>query len=123
MIGSNIDTMSDNYEQEWQTFLTKMYDYAEDEPGDWTILTLLSYFLVKYKAVNGLDFMFATCKKGPTQSKEMRDSAKIWKMFDMDRYKALTSKEEKLSYKEKLVGMLKDYMDWAFDVKFRGRET
>lgn len=115
--------MADNYEQEWQNFLSKMYDWAKDEPKDWTAVTLLSYFLVKYKAINGLDFRFTPCKKGPTQSKEMRDAAKIWKMLDQDRYKHLTTKEEKLAYKEQLVGILKEYIDWTFDVKFRGRQT
>ncbi len=116
-------TMDDDYEQEWQTFSNKKYDYAEHEPKDWTVLTLLSYFLVKYKKVNDLDFVFAACKKGPTQSKEMRDSAKLWKMFDRDRYKRLTDKEEKIAYKEQLVEILKAYIDWAFDIKFRGRQT
>lgn len=115
--------MSNNYEQEWQTFLSKIYDYAKDEAKDWTSLTLLSYFLVKYKSVNGLDFVFTLNKKGPTKSKEMRDAAKIWKMFDRDRYKQISSKEEKLIYKEQLVAVLKEYVCWAFDVKFRGRQT
>lgn len=114
--------MSDEYEREWQTFLVKMYDYATDEPKDWTTVTLLSYFLVKYKTVNGLDFIFASCKKGPTQSKEIKDAIRIWNMFDRSRYKALTNKEEKLVYKEQLVGILKEYIDWAFDIKFRGKE-
>lgn len=115
--------MTDNYEQEWQAFLNKIYSWAEDEPSKWTSLTLLSYFLVKYKKVNDLEFIFAHCKKGPTQSKEMRDSAKIWKMFDKDRYKTLTTKEDKLAYKEQLVEILKSYIDWSFDVKFRGRQN
>lgn len=112
-----------DYEQEWQTFLIKINDYAKDPPVKWTVLTLLSYFLVKYKEVNDMDFIFAPCKKSPTQSKEMRDSSKIWKMFDRDRYKQLVSKEDKLAYKEQLASILKEYIDWAFDVKFRGREV
>lgn len=115
--------MADNYEQEWQDFLVKIYTWADDEPQKWTAVTLLSYFLVKYKATNGLEFIFTACKKGPTQSKEMKDAAKIWKMFDQGRYGRLTNKEEKLAYKEQLVGILKEYIDWAFDIKFRGREV
>lgn len=115
--------MATNYEQEWQDFLVKIYDWAKDEPKSWTHLTLLSYFLVKYKTVNGLEFIFASCKKGPTQSKEIKDAIRIWNMFDRSRYKALTNKEEKLAYKEQLVGILKEYMDWAFDIKFRGKEV
>src|ERR1041385_5596317 len=115
--------MADNYEQEWQTFLAKIYTWAGDPPAKWTAVTLLSYFLVKYKQVNGLEFIFTACKKGPTQSKEMKDAAKIWNMFDRNRYKSLTNKEEKLAYKEQLVDILKEYLDWTFDVKFRGKET
>jgi len=115
--------MADNYEQEWQDFLNKMYIYAEHKSDVWTPLSLLSYFLVKYKAINGLDFIFTPTKKGPTNTKEMREAAKIWKMFDQGRYGRLTNKEEKLAYKEQLVGILKEYIDWAFDTKFRGRQT
>lgn len=118
-----MNTMADNYEQEWQDFLTKMYTYAEHKSELWTPLSLLSYFLVKYKAVNGLDFIFTPSKKGPTSTKEMKEAAKIWKMFDQGRYSRLTNKEEKLAYKEQLVGILKEYIDWAFGTKFRGRET
>ena len=112
-----------NFEQEWQLFLDKIYTWADDEPQKWTAMTLLSYFLVKYKKVNGLEFIFAPCKKGPPQSKEMKDAAKIWKMFDRDRYKQLSTPEDKRAYKEQLVQVLKEYIDWAFDVKFRGRNT
>jgi len=115
-------TMADNYEQEWQNFLTKMYTYAEHNSDVWTPLSLLSYFLVKYKAANGLDFMFTPTKKGPTNTREMKEAVKLWKMFDRGKYNALTNKEEKLAYKEQLVGILKAYIDWAFNVKFRGKE-
>lgn len=116
-------TMANDYEQEWQEFLTKMYSYAEHKSDVWTPLSLLSYFLVKYKTINGLDFIFTPTKKGPTSTKEMKEAAKIWKMFDQGRYSRLTNREEKLAYKDQLVGILKEYMDWAFDVKFRGREV
>lgn len=113
--------MAEDYEQEWQTFLSKIYTWADDEPHKWTAVTLLSYFLVKYKKINGMEFLFTDCKKGPTKSKEMKDAAKIWNMFDRYRYRSLTNKEEKLTYKQELVGILKEYIDWTFDVKFRGR--
>lgn len=112
-----------DYSQEWQIFLEMIDDYSKDEFKKWTHVTLLSYFLIKYKEVNGLNFIFAACKKGPMQSKEIRDATKIWKMFDQERYNRLTNKEEKITYKERLVGVLKEYIDWAFDVKFRGRQT
>jgi len=115
--------MENDYKQEWQKFLVKIYDWAEDEPKSWTAVTLLSYFLVKYKTVNELEFIFTACKKGPMQSKEIKDATKIWKMFDRDRYSSLVIKEDKLTYKEQLVGILKEYINWTFDVKFRGRET
>lgn len=115
--------MSNNYEQEWQLFLDKINDYSQDEPKKWTSVTLLSYFLTKYKETNGLDFIFTACKKGPMQSKEIRDATKIWKMFDRDRYNQITNKDEKAIYKEQLVEILKEYIDWAFNIKFRGKET
>lgn len=115
--------MANNYEQEWQTFLEKIGDYSKDKPKKWTAVTLLSYFLVKYKQVNGLDFIFTACKKGPMQSKEIRDASKIWKMFDRDRYSRLEDKDEKIAYKEQLVEILKEYIDWAFDIKFRGKQV
>ena len=115
--------MSDSYKQEWKSFLEKINLYSKDESKKWTSVTLLSYFLVKYKEVNGLDFIFTSCKKGPMQSKEIRDASKIWKMFDRDRYSYLTDREEKIAYKEQLVDILKEYIDWAFDVKFRGKQT
>jgi len=114
--------MTENFEKEWQLFLTKVDDYANTEFKDWTILTLLSYFLTKYKVVNGLEFIFTDCKKGPTKSKEMRDASKIWRQFDKGRLKNLESKEDKLAYKQQLVEILREYIDWAFDVKFRGRQ-
>src|SRR5258708_6103721 len=112
-----------NYDQEWQDFSLKISTYAQDPPEKWTVYTLLSYFLYRYQQANQLDFVFAHCKKGPTQSKEMRDAAKIWKMFDQNRYQQLSSPEDKLTYKLQLVDILKAYIDWAFAVKFRGRQT
>jgi len=113
--------MPDDFDKEWQTFLVKIHDYADDAPDKWTVVTLLAYFLIKYKSVNGLDFIFTACNKGPMKSKEMKDAAKIWKMFDRGRYNRITLKEEKLAYKEQLVGVLKEYINWAFE-KFRKRE-
>jgi hypothetical protein len=117
------EDMSKNFDNEWECFLRDIYTYASHPPEKWTSLTLLSYFLVKYKAVNDLDFVFSHTKKGPTTSKEMKDSARIWSMFDKGRYKKLSNKQEKLEYKRQLVSILQDYINWAFDVKFRSRQA
>jgi hypothetical protein len=116
-------SMVTNYEQEWQIFLLKLNDYANDSPEKWNHYTLLSYFLVKYKSVNNIDFVFTFNKKGPTSSRELKQASKIWAMFDGGRLKKITDKDEKLEYREKLVSALKSYINWAFDVKFRGRQT
>lgn len=110
-------------DQEWLIFLDKIQDYADSPHNKWTILTLLAYFLQKYKSVNGIDFVFSFNKKGPTQTKEMKNASQIWNMFDRGRYKQLTIKEEKQEYKIQLVNILKDYINWSFDIKFYGRTT
>jgi hypothetical protein len=115
--------MEDNTDQEWQTFLTKIDSYAKDLPEKWTSYTLLAYFLVRYKQINGQDFIFSYGKRGPTKSRELKQATIIWEMFNKGRYSQYKTKDEKLAYKEQLVGILKSYIDWAFDIKFRGRST
>jgi hypothetical protein len=120
----NIDMTDTKYQNEWQVFMEKINTYANDTPIEkWNAYTLLSYFLMRYKDKNGIEFIFSACKKGPTQSRELKQAVKIWIMFDKNRYKQLETKEEKLTYKEQLVSVLKDYIDWAFNVKFYGRQT
>lgn len=121
MVKMNIQMAEKDYEQEWYIFLQKIDTYASDPAQKWTVLTLLSYFVNKYKVFNEIDFVFDHCKKGPTQSREMKAASKIWRMFDQGRYKQLTSKENKEAYKEQLVGVLKEYIDWAFSIKMRGK--
>jgi len=118
-----IDNMENKDNNEWQVFLTKLEDYANDPYEKWTSYTLLAYFLIKYKKVNGLDFTFSYTKRGPTHSRELKQATKIWEMFNNGRYKQYKTKEEKMAYKEQLVSVLKEYINWAFDVKFRGRQT
>ncbi len=123
MVIENNMQMAPNYDQQWEDFLSSIHSYAKDEPSKWTHYTLLSYFLVKYKTANNIDFIFTFNKKGPTSSKEIKDAAKIWAMFDRGRLKKITDKDEKIAYRKQLVDILKSYIDWAFDVKFRGRQT
>lgn len=112
-----------DYEEEWHHFFNKIDDYANDDPNKWTSLTFLAYFIKKYESVNEVDYLFTHTKKGPTHSKEMKDASRIWEMFNKGRSKSLASKEDKQAYKIQLVAVLKEYVNWAFDVKFRGRET
>ncbi len=115
--------MPDDFDQEWQTFLNKINEYVEHPSSKWTSYTLLAYFLVKYRQVNNINFIFSYGKRGPTKSRELKQAVTIWTMFDKNRYNQYTIKEEKLAYKEQLVNILKEYINWAFDVKFRGRNT
>ena len=75
------DTQQES-DKEWQSFLNKINDYANDPFDKWTHYTLLSYFLVKYKEFNGVDFIFSFSKRGPTKSKEMKNASKILHMCD-----------------------------------------
>lgn len=115
--------MADQYDNEWQVFFDQYIKYASDPPEKWTSLTLLSYFLVRYKEVNGVEYIYTPTKKGPTKTKEMKDAAKIYSAFDKGRYKQLTDKNDKLVYKQQLVDVLKQYIDWAFMVKMRGKQS
>jgi hypothetical protein len=114
---------SDNADQEWQLFLSKISEYADHDASKWTTYTLLAYFLVQYKKTNNQEFVFSYGKRGPTKSRELKQAATIWSMFDSGRYKSITIKEEKAAYKEQLVAILKHYIDWAFHTKFHGRNT
>ncbi len=118
----NIAMPEDNIDQEWQLFLTKIEEYCTHPSSKWTAYTLLAYFLVKYKKNNGLEFTFSYGKRGPTKSRELKQATIIWKMFDKGRYKQYNTKEDKEAYKEQLVNILKSYINWAFDVKFHGRQ-
>lgn len=118
-----MELMTQETDTEWQLFLNKVEDYANDPYEKWTSYTLLAYFLVKYKQINGLDFTFSHTKRGPTHSRELKQAVKIWEMFNNGRYKQYKTKEEKMAYKEQLIAVLKEYINWAFDVKFRGRST
>lgn len=114
--------MQNNSDKEWQDFLIKVNVYAEDSSDKWTPYTLLAYFLVKYKDINGLDFVFSYGKKGPTKSRELKQAAVIWKMFDRGRYSKLETKEDKIEYKIQLVRILKEYINWAFN-RFNQKQT
>ena len=115
--------MADKVDNEWQQFLDKVEEYAHHASDKWTTYTLLAYFLVKYRETTGVSFIFSPNKRGPTKSRELKQAATIWEMFNKGRYTKLASKEEKLAYKDQLVNILKAYIDWAFAVKFRGRQT
>lgn len=115
--------MAEQTDNEWQQFLDKIEEYANHPADKWTTYTLLAYFLVKYRQVNGVDFVFSYTKRGPTKSRELKQASKIWEMFNKGRYSAIKNKEEKADYKAQLVDILKRYMDWAFGIKFRGRQT
>jgi len=114
-------TTTTNYDNEWQSFLSSIHTYSQHPPEKWTVLSLLSYFVVKYQQVNGVEYVFSHTKKGPTNSREMKAAAKIWEMFDKGRLKTYKTKEEKLQYSEQLVDVLKAYIDWAFNVKMKNR--
>lgn len=109
--------------KEWQIFYDKVVSYASDPPAKWTSLTLLSYFIQKYKEVNNIDYIFTPSKRGPTHTKEMKDAAKIFSTFDKHRLANIANKEEKIEYKKQLVMVLKQYIDWAFGIKMRGKTT
>lgn len=115
--------MEDSKELDWSDFLSKSKEFAEHEPERWTPLSLLSYFILSYEKMNGVEYIFTPSKRGPTKCKEMKDAAKIWQSFDRGRYKALKDPEEKKEYKRQLVAVLKEYIDWMFNVKMRGRAT
>lgn len=114
--------MPDDNNSQWQDFISKIKQYSTDPVNAWNHVSLLSYFIYKYSTVNGMDFIFTTSKNGPYKSKEIKDALKIYNAFDKGRYKQLLP-EEKSIYKEQLVTILKEYIDWAFDIKFRGREV
>ena len=105
--------MENKTAEEWDIFLNSIEEYSKHGPEKWTILTFLSYFLIKYKFTYGVDFIFSSGKKGPLFSKPMRDAKKIWSAFDRGRYQSIVDSEEKLSYKIQLVNVLKDYIDWT----------
>lgn len=113
----------DENDKEWQDFLSKIDEYSQHSFEKWTTYTLLAYFLNSYKKLNEVDFIFSSNKRGPTKSRELKAASKIWTMFDKNRYKQLETKEDKLAYKEQLVNILKNYIDWAFKIKFHGRAT
>lgn len=123
LLNNNNEMQEKDFDNEWEVFLSKINTYANDAPEKWTAYTLLAYFLQKYKQVNDLDFVFSHTKRGPTTSKEMKNASRIWEMFNKGRYKQLKNKEEKLAFKIQLVDILKNYINWAFDVKFHGRQT
>lgn len=102
-------------------FYSKIEKYASDPPERWNHVSLLSYFLCKYKSINGIDFIFSPSKNGPLKSKELKDALKIYSAFDRGRYKRILDIEQRSAYKEQLVNIIKTYIDWAFEIKMRGK--
>lgn len=114
--------MEDEIDLEWQGFIEKIKEYASHDPQRWRTMSFLSYFVNKYEEANGVPYIFNPNKNGPNKSKEMKDASRIWKAFDRGRYTAIPDKDEKEQYKIQLIGILREYVDWAFEEKMKNRK-
>lgn len=114
--------MEDETDFEWQDFIAKIKEYASHDPQRWRVMSFLSYFVNRYEEMNGVPYIFNPNKNGPNKSKEMKDASRIWKAFDRGRYSAIQDKAEKEHYKEQLVSILREYVDWTFDEKMKNRK-
>lgn len=105
-----------------QEFHNKIEEWISQDISRWNHITLLAYFCWKYEKANGIPFRLVRAKKGPTMGKEARDFSRLFERLAPEDYKSL-GKEEKKAVKIETNVKIKNFINWVFDYKFRGKAS
>lgn len=110
------NTEEENIEAQWEKFFQNIKTYAGHESLRWNRMTLLSYFMVKYENIKKTPYILKSGAGSPNKTKEMRDASKIWTALERGtaQFKQNNTADE---YKVLLVELLKEYIDWALEIK------
>lgn len=95
-----------------EEFYKKVPEWISEEKEKWNHITLMAYFTWKYEQANGVRYRMSRWKNNPAKSKESLDMSKILKIFKKDS-SSWTDNNQKAVIK------CYNYINWAFDSKFK----
>ncbi len=99
-------------------FFANAPKWIQDDISNWNHFTLLAYFCHKYEKKHGVRFHLVRSAKGVELSKESADFAKLFKMMAPENYAKL-DKDERFEIRKQTNIRIKNFINWAFDFKFR----
>ena len=96
-------------------FYSKSKIWISSDKSEWNHITLMAYFICKYEKNYSIKYRMARWSGNPAKSKESKDMSKLLKMFSEESHVWGESADSKK------IAILKcyNYINWAFDKKFR----
>ena len=95
-----------------EEFYEKSKEWIASDKSSWNHITLMAYFVQKYKKSYGINYRMTKWKNNPAKSKESLDMSKLIKEFRV-------SDNGWDSSKKNTILKCYNYINWLFDRKFK----